>query len=123
MSVPVKTPVMEKRLIRQVPQTIGTLTDRGGRTVPVQFSLAQWRFYMGGVPAMRRADGELQFFNLADAFDMRDVDQGVTLEGAGIRAEVAMVSLRAFTVIDGSVNDISLPHCGAVPSCPEMIHH
>lgn len=113
---------VQKRLVGQVPKTSGTLTDRGGRKVPVKFSLTQWSFDMDGIPATRRADGELEFLNLADAFDLRDIDAGVTLEGGGIQAEVEMHSLRAFTVVGGYVNDISTPEYGAVGRYSEPVH-
>ena len=116
------SPAMAKRLVSQVPKTSGTLTDKGGRTVPVNFSLSQWRFFIGEIPAVRTADGELEFLNLADAFDLRDIDEGVTLEGAGIQADISMLSLRRFSVIAGNVHGVSMPMAAVAPQPSGMIH-
>ena len=117
-----KTPAMAKRLIGQLPKTSGTLTDKQGRSVPVTFSLAEWHFYVGEIPALRTADGELEFLHLADAFDMRDVDEGVTLEGGGIRAEISMLSLRAFSVVGGYIHDAPIPGPGLASQPSEMFY-
>lgn len=116
-----KIPAMAKRLIGRLPKTGGTLTDKGGRSVPVTFGLAQWRFYVGEIPALRTADGELEFLHLADAFDLRDVEEGVTLEGGGIRAEISMLSLRTFSVVDGYVHDAPMPEQDVAGQRSEMI--
>jgi hypothetical protein len=99
------TPCIDKPLLAQVPKTTGSLSDKCGRSVPVVFSLSQWRLSIGDSPANRTADGQLEFLNLADAFDLRDIDQGLTLKGGGIQAKVSMLSLHAFSVSDGCVQN------------------
>ena len=116
------TPGIENRFMGQGPETCGTLTDKWGRTVPVKFSLTQWQPFMDEIPDVPCADGELEFLNVADAFDLRDVAEGVTLEGGGIQAEVALLSMRAFRVVGGDVNDDPMLHDSTTWRPAEMIH-
>ena len=119
--VPLKAPGIEKRLISHIPESRGTLTDRGGRTVPVNVSLTEWRLYIDEVPASRSAEGHVEFFNLADAFDLRDVQEGLTLQCGQMQAEVSMLSLRSFTVVGGCLQGAAnVGHHASRPA--ELIH-
>jgi hypothetical protein len=86
----------------------------------VKFSLTQWQPFMDEIPDVPCADGELEFLNVADAFDLRDVAEGVTLEGGGIQAEVALLSLRAFRVVAGDAAGVPTLHNETRQA--EMIH-
>ncbi len=116
--VALNTLSIEKRIMGQVPKTRGTLTDTGGRTVPVNFSLPEWRRSVDGILGSRSEEGEMEFLNIADAFDLRDVDKGLTLRGGGIHAQVSMLSLRTFTVKAGSYRQAATP---GTLRCMEMI--
>jgi hypothetical protein len=75
---------------------------------------------MDEIPDVPCADGELEFLNFADAFDLRDVAEGVTLEGGGIQAEVALLSLRTFRVVAGDASGVPALHNET--RLAEMIH-
>lgn len=93
----------EKRLVREVGISKGTLTDSSGNQLRVTFNLNQWQDFIDGIPSLRSAGGWIQFKNRNDAFKSTDGKKW-TLEGGGIRADVFVVSDDRFRVT-GPVHD------------------
>jgi hypothetical protein len=95
----------ETRVVREIDGGDGTLTDKAGVTVQVRFSLTQTQDFIDGIPAVRSAEGSLEFKNISDAWAMLRSPETKTLRGGGIQAEVIVETAESFEVI-GSVEDI-----------------
>ena len=95
----------ETKVLREIPETDGTLTDETGSTVEVRFTLTQTQDFIDGIPTLRSAHGTIEFRNTSEGWRMFNSSAKKTLKGGGIVAEVFVASLDTFRVA-GPVNDI-----------------
>lgn len=94
----------ERRVVRHIIDKPGTLTDDAGNLLNVQFSLTQWQDFIEDLPSLRSAAGSISFETDTEAWAAADGKKR-TLRGAGIEAEVYVVSTDSFKVT-GPVRDV-----------------
>jgi len=94
----------ERRVVRSIPGTNGTLTDEAGAIVKVRFSLTQWQDFIDNIPTLKSAVGSIEFKDTHEAWSAMD-GKLRTLTGGGIRANVYVDTSSTFKVT-GPVVDI-----------------
>jgi hypothetical protein len=93
------------KIIRQIVDAKGTVSNRSGDSENVVFSLVQHQKIIDGVPSTRSASGDIRFKSRA-ANSFFPWGEPVLLSGGGIEAKIILETADTFIVM-GPVNDVA----------------
>jgi hypothetical protein len=79
----------------------GLLIDESGETAEIRFDLTETQEFIINIIGTRKAFGPLKFDEAEKGWNMYVASGNKTLIGGGIHAEIIVVSMESFRVIDG----------------------